>query len=262
MFQFLQNPGSIADKFAQTFGNALGQRSPNLGSLNQMLQMAGKPRAPKDVLGMGDIAEPSARSSNLAESLRGSSSKSPSRAEKAQQGKEAEKEHSQQIAQDSFNRMAEILKEGKLGRTSGLRSYLGGKTAEHSGEFTSLTGALEALLVDQVSRGTLSNTRFEYITKTLLPKPTDSEAEIKGKMKGIAGLLGLDASSLESKRKEPASKYEFADEDLAEHEESYTNERQEPKVLDAAAMKRIVYLAKGDKEKAREIARKMGYKVE
>lgn len=113
-------------------------------------------------------------------------------------------------AQSAFNRMAEILKEGKLGITAGLRSKspIGfEKTAESVGEFQSLSGALEAMLVDMVSRGTLSNTRFKYITETLLPKPTDREPAIKGKLKALSTELGLDASALgiEPSRKRASS---------------------------------------------------------
>ncbi|MCF1193333.1 hypothetical protein LRR18_17220, partial [Mangrovimonas sp. AS39] len=40
------------------------------------------------------------------------------------------------------------------------------------------------------------NARFEYITQTLLPKPTDTQDEIKGKMKGLALVLDLDPSGI------------------------------------------------------------------
>lgn len=104
-------------------------------------------------------------------------------------------------AQNAFNRMAEIVKGKRLGLGSELKSSLiGGKTAQDVGEFQSLSGALEAILVDMVSRGTLSNSRFNYITQTLLPKPGDREDVIKGKMKGLAEVLELDPASLGEKQ--------------------------------------------------------------
>ncbi len=99
-------------------------------------------------------------------------------------------------AQKSFNGMAKILKDNRIGRGSSIKGYFGGQTAKDAGKFVSLSGGLEALLVDMVSRGTLSNTRFEYITQTLLPKPTDSINEIKGKMEGLAEILNLDPTEL------------------------------------------------------------------
>jgi hypothetical protein len=107
------------------------------------------------------------------------------------------------IGQDSFDRMAELLKSKKLGVGSKLKGQVfGGETAEAVGEFESLTGALESMLVDRVSRGTLSNTRFKYITETLLPKPTDRQATIKGKMKALARELNLDPSVLTGEKQE------------------------------------------------------------
>lgn len=108
------------------------------------------------------------------------------------QQKEIKESESKEIAQDSLNRMSEILKGGKLGLGSKLKSKaFGGETAEQVGEFESLSGALEALLVDKVSRGTLSNARFKYITDTLLPKANDREATIKGKLKALSKELKL-----------------------------------------------------------------------
>lgn len=114
------------------------------------------------------------------------------------QGQEKERMHKKRqaeetkVGQDAFNRMAELLRKGNLGLGSELKGKaLGGETAEDVGEFASLSGALESMLVDRVSRGTLSNARFKYITETLLPKPTDRQATIKGKMKALARELNL-----------------------------------------------------------------------
>ncbi len=109
---------------------------------------------------------------------------------------EPEINQAKQIGQKAFNGMADLIKEGNLGRGSGFFSLFGGKSAKDVGKFTSLSGGLEALLVDMVNRGTLSNDRFKYITETLLPKASDSINEIKGKMEGLAEIMGLDPSSL------------------------------------------------------------------
>lgn len=111
--------------------------------------------------------------------------------------KHQQAEETKRIGQTSFNRMGELLKEGKLGLGSKVKgAVFGGKTAEDVGEFESLTGAIEAMLVDRVNRGTLSNSRFNYITKTLIPRPNDRQATIKGKLKALARELDLDPAAL------------------------------------------------------------------
>ncbi len=115
-----------------------------------------------------------------------------------QKGASAMKEEGQlrQIGQESFDRMVDILGKGNLGLTSGIRGMVGEQTAEDIGEFESAAGALESMLVDMVSRGTLSNARFKYITETLLPKAGDRESKIRGKLKALAPMLGLSSEKL------------------------------------------------------------------
>jgi hypothetical protein len=108
---------------------------------------------------------------------------------------ELEREH--QTAQNAFNEMAKLLKDGNLGLGSEVYStILGGKTAQDVGQFRSLSGALESILLKMVNKGTLSNTRFNYIKDELLPKPSDRDETIKGKMIGLSKILNLDPSEL------------------------------------------------------------------
>lgn len=121
------------------------------------------------------------------------------------QQKEIKEDESIQTGQEALNRMTEILNEGKLGFGSKLRGKaFGGQTAENVGEFESLSGALESLLVDKVSRGTLSNARFKYITETLLPKANDREATIKGKLKALSKELNLDLPEFKTQKSNSA----------------------------------------------------------
>ncbi len=107
---------------------------------------------------------------------------------------ETKEKESQQVTQTAYDAMAELVPH--VGRSGIVQSYFGGDTAKAFAKFTSLNGALEAELVDKVSRGTLSNSRFQYIIKNLLPTPSDSQAEIKGKLEAMAIMLKLDPSSL------------------------------------------------------------------
>lgn len=128
------------------------------------------------------------------------------RANRKETEKKEEAKKPLETAQRSFNSMAKLLRKGNLGLGSGaLSSALGGDRAKDVAQFTSATGGLEALLVDMVSRGTLSNARFKYITETLLPKPGDRDKEIEGKMVALADLLGLDSSELTQKKSKSSS---------------------------------------------------------
>ncbi len=121
------------------------------------------------------------------------------------QKKESDEEKN--IAQTAFNEMADLLKGGRLGLGSETKaSIFGGKSAQDVGQFKSLAGALEGILVKMVSKGTLSNSRFKYIVEELLPKPNDRDATIKGKLKGLSTILGLDPSALEKQQQNSQSK--------------------------------------------------------
>lgn len=113
--------------------------------------------------------------------------------------KEAEEKVEQETTQRAFDELVGLIP--KVGRMGVPGSYLGGDTAKSFAQFTSLTGALESFLVDKVSRGALSKSRFDYITKTLLPQPSDTQAEIEGKLQGLATMLNLDASALTGEQK-------------------------------------------------------------
>lgn len=111
--------------------------------------------------------------------------------------KQKEEDENKEITQNAYNHLVDLIP--KVGFGTGALSVFGGENAKSLGEFTSLTGALESLLVERVNRGALSNTRFTYITSTLLPKATDTQNEIRGKLKGLAVILDLDDSKLTGK---------------------------------------------------------------
>jgi len=158
-----------------------------------------------------------------------------------------QREETKKTAQSAFNNSARILKKGNIGRGSGIYSYFDNNVARDTGEFNTAVAGLEAMLVDMVSRGALSDSRFEYITKTILPKSTDSDAEIEGKLKSLAEILGLDPSALVGGK---------AGAIMNEPNEKPT------KKLDAKAMGEIRRLSGNDKNEAKRIAKKMGYIIE
>ena len=114
--------------------------------------------------------------------------------------KNEEQAKSKELTQRAFNDIAKLIPE--VGRSGIITSKLGGDTAKSYAKFTSLTGALEAILVEQVSGGRLSDVRFKYIVEQLLPKPSDTQSEITGKLEGLATMLDLDPKELGVKGKE------------------------------------------------------------
>jgi len=127
--------------------------------------------------------------------------------------KKEEEAESKEVTQTAFNELAELIPQ--VGRSGILTSKLGGDTAKAYAQFTSLTGALEALLVEKVNRGALSNSRFRYITETLLPKPSDTQAEIEGKLYGLSTILQLDPKALRG-NEEVKSKYTIGNDEIPE----------------------------------------------
>ncbi len=123
--------------------------------------------------------------------------------------KQQEQENSQQVSQNAYNDLVALIPE--VGFGSEFLSTFGGEKARSVGEFQALLGALESILKDKVSKGTLSNARFNYIKNDLLPKANDTQEKIKGKLRGLATTIGLDVSALDklegkiSEKKEGAS---------------------------------------------------------
>ena len=220
--QALQGIPSFGGQLGQALGGGLSQ---GIGmALSQMLeqkQQQSKTKALFDALGLGSIQQQNTPSQISNQATQGQGGKLPQLTQEQllaasiqnpalapalgaiykNQQKEAKESQDKNLGQQSLDRMAQILNEGEIGLGSKVKGKVfGGKTAEDVGEFESLTGALEALLVDKVSRGTLSNSRFKYITETLLPKPNDRDATIRGKIKALSKELDLKLPELKSKK--------------------------------------------------------------
>jgi hypothetical protein len=227
--------------FGEEFGRAVGEGagqgiSSGLDNRQKLAQMRQENEAIKTNFGidLSGIVDPNERKSILVDALKGRQeqdlmksrlsqehqnemelqrnkygfeeqlqSKKPESAASVKSKKE--EEVSKQIkgtAQKAFNGMVKLLKSGNVGQGSGIMGGLfGGQTAQDVGEFQSLGGGIEAMLVDMVSRGTLSDSRFKYITEKLLPQPNDRDKVIEGKLKGLAQILDLDISELTNNKK-------------------------------------------------------------
>lgn len=119
----------------------------------------------------------------------------------------------QEGLQDVFNRQAQLLKGGRLGiKVSPLHPkanpILNPQSAEERAEFDTLGATFESIFKDLVNTGVLSKPRFEYLL-SLIPKSSDRDRTIKGKMKAlgrIPELKFLDTSILENEDEKSVKK--------------------------------------------------------
>ena len=207
ILQALPQKPSVGDQFAQAFMNVGQAGSQAMMDYYQQQEQEAKDTKTRDLLGKLTGMDPemfkglspderrdflkqaySQQSQMDIEKLKGEYNKSkPSKEELA----EKETQDSVVRAKDTIGALEEIIERGKVGGGSTWKALLPGATDTQFdiGEFQSTVGALEASLVDMVSRGTLSNTRFEYITENLLPRPDDRVATIKGKLEGLRRIL-------------------------------------------------------------------------
>lgn len=114
--------------------------------------------------------------------------------QEAEQMKAAAEQKEKETVKSVYDRLVELTP--KVGYLKSYESYASPKTRENIGEFQALLGTMESELVKRVNKGTLSNARFNYITENLLPKPTDTQATIRGKLKGIARELEIETPSV------------------------------------------------------------------
>jgi hypothetical protein len=195
---------STSDKFADAFEN-VGQALPDMLKEFQKSQQQHQQSEAEKELGIDPRLSPEIKKMIYQYQLMGNLEEAKGRNQinllnQKQSAGQEENNQTREMGQKAFNQMASILNKenvGPIAKGKSLIPFIGSKEAEDIGKFGSLTGGLESMLVEMVNKGTLSNTRFNYITETLLPKPTDRIDTIRGKLKGLAEILGLDASALE-----------------------------------------------------------------
>lgn len=109
-----------------------------------------------------------------------------------------------------YSRMQELLNQGRLGISKSpihlkANPYLNPQSVEDRAEFDTLNANFEAILKDMVNTGVLSKPRFEYLL-SILPKSSDRDRKIKGKLKALAQIPELQFLSGSSESRESSSK--------------------------------------------------------
>lgn len=155
--------------------------------------------------------------------------------------KEKAKVQQKQDIEGVLGGLTKTLQGGNLGYT--VAKFGTEKGRRDKQYFDTLAVQLESIAKDMISKGVLARDRFAYLLGNL-PSSGKSDASNAGAIEAWADELkvdrpeGLEALYGEEKKVDAGTP------------------------LDEAAMTKIYDLAKGDKQKAKKIARKMGYKVE
>lgn len=116
--------------------------------------------------------------------------------EKASREKELKLQEDKKRLASTFSRLVDLTKSPNIGIRTNPKQFLGSKAVEEQSEFTSLKAELVGSLRELVNRGALTNQKFNYIVNTLLPQHNDRQASIRGKLKGIAKILGVEPEEI------------------------------------------------------------------
>lgn len=143
-----------------------------------------------------------------------------------------------QGALQSLEDMRSIKKKGNLGRGSGITGLFSEDVRRDRAEYSQLG---KSLIQFASSIPIRNKAEFEVLAEDLYD-PSKSEAEIDGILNGMEKIIHRSMEAVDSN-------------DMEE------DEFQEPKELDVEAMQKIRQLSGGDKERAKKIAKKMGYRI-
>jgi|SRR5665213_2871004 len=105
----------------------------------------------------------------------------------------------QQSTQTVFNEMSALLAGNApgIGVSPLTKVGLNRKGVENRAYFDTMRARFEATLLPLVNKGALSKARFDYILSNI-PKASDSQRAIYGKLKALSKDLNLDPSALEA----------------------------------------------------------------
>lgn len=95
--------------------------------------------------------------------------------------------------QEIFNEISDLIKKGNVGPRHPGR--WGPKSREERAYLNELSSHFEERLLAKKNKGNLSDRRFKYLM-SLLVKPTDTHAKMKGKLRGLAKEFDLDLGDL------------------------------------------------------------------
>lgn len=167
------------------------------------------------------------------------------KSQESEQKLEREKLEKSEIASKEKEDLTDIVNNlSKLAPKVGPGKILNRLTSEGRearGEFDTLALGLENIAKEMVGKGTMSQARFKYLTERL-PSSSNTESKNRGILKAWKKILHLSEKDFEKKYKSEIEK-----------------ESAEEKILSKDLATKFLKMAKGNKDKARELARKNGY---
>lgn len=172
---------------------------------------------------------------------------SPKFAEFRQEQRRQQNQKDQGI--DSLKKMTKILDKNSTGR---IKSHFGKENLRNNAAFDQLAFKLEQYAAERVGKGTLSQARFDFLKK-LLPSSKKSQSRNYGDLQGWATELGVDPRELGIPTK-------FLVSELVD-DKKQGSVQSNGKAPTADIVDKFLRKANGDPIKAREYAKKAGYKV-
>lgn len=257
-------------KRAPTLGDRLAEASQNIvpglsGSIAQRLtgqqQQAKENAAFQRELGM-DVSgfSPEARQQILKGHLEQKSVAQKLSAEQAEKGKGL------QIASNALDVLDNMI--GKPGIGMAGRINLGEKARMNRGIFESTQAAILPVFKSLFPRG-MTQQEFTRIMNDWIPQPGDTEAKIRGKVSGLRNLFSKPVdqiSEMDVMQGPKTAESEFGDVKAAGRENEIKTfgapKVEKGSVLDEKTAQSILNKAKGNKELARQRAKKLGYTLE
>lgn len=175
--------------------------------------------------------------------------------------KEEEKEQLQGRLGETIQEMSSTLLRGNLG-FSPKRAL----TSEGRGDaqyFNSLGVQLESIGKDMVSKGTMSNARFNFLLKNM-PSADKTDASNAGALKAWSKELGLPVpTELDELYKTASEEKKEGKKAPAKKQGKVSLSKVKPGTpLTADVVKELMKKTQGDKEKAKQVAKNLGYEVE
>jgi hypothetical protein len=251
-------PASERTSFSSMLGQQLGSGltagvSEGLNVKKKMQMLAKENEAIKNNFGIDltNVVDPEKRKIILQQQLQGQR-ENQSYLQKLNENKTKTKIESRekiapfQAGLDTIQQMRDIAERGNLGRGSGFFSMFGGKTAEDYGKYEQLGKSIISLASTIPIR---NQAEFETLAHNLYD-PSIPNAQRKGILDALEEIIVRNMRA-------------YQDEDSSMNEElpMENEESTQEKVIDSQTMEKIYELSKGDKEQARKIAKKMGYKI-
>lgn len=118
---------------------------------------------------------------------------------KKEEQDQAEQAKKQEGLQTTFNELSQMVKENApgIGISPGTKLGINRQGVQNRNRFNTLRTRIEGALIPLVNKGSLSKERFKFILDNI-PKASDSQRSIVGKLQGLATALSEDGVPIDT----------------------------------------------------------------